>query len=331
MERIGNLFTPIPKNQKSHVRGWALHWADLLDFEPSAIMSKDDSFDEINTLYFEHGVNISPGQLNLFGGLDDDLASRIIEVILNGDIEIVSLDYRMSEMGYVENLRKRLGQKTCSPKMNSVLLDELGRILSHASHLTQMDMFQGSVTIGDSHTTAYAPAGSVVERRNGLTLYGATKKEEFREIVRSYELLGIENVTLVAGSIDIRHHVARQASPETTVEDLVNAYVAEAEWISGEYLCEVELCAPVPVEYEGRKIPQTGFYQGEPFAGSRDQRAVWTALFIEILKDKWQNVVQPPESWYTMDPEAYAATHMELASSVHIAPSSYRRTLGWDV
>jgi hypothetical protein len=331
MERIGNLFTPVPKNQKSHVRGWALHWADLLDFEPSSIMSKDDPFDNVSTLYFEHGVNISPGQLNLFGGLDDNLAERVVEVVLNPGIEIVSLDYTMDEMGYVENLRKRTGQKTCSKLVSGVLLDELDRMLAAATHLTQVDMFQGSVTIGDSHTIAYAPAGSVVERRNGLTLFGATKKGEFTELLKPYELLGIEKVTLVAGSIDIRHHVGRQIDPETTVAEIVDAYVSEAERISGEHLCEVELCVPVPVEYEGRKIPKTGFYKDAPFTGTRDQRADWTALFAERLKASWQNVVQPPEQWYTMDPEAYAQTHMELSSSVHIAPSSYRRTLGWDV
>jgi len=36
-------------------------------------------------------------------------------------------------------------------------------------------------------------------------------------------------------------------------------------------------------------------------------------------------VVAPPSDWYTMDPKAYAETHMEFGSSFHIAPPSYRR------
>lgn len=331
MERIGNPFTSIPKNQKSHVRGWALHWADILDLEPSAIMSKGDSFGDVGTLYFEHGVNISPGQLNLFGGLNDDLASNIIDLILNADINIVSLDFEMTEMRYVENLRKRTGQATCSPLVSDTLLDELERVLASSTSLTQMDRFEGKLTLGDSHSIAFADKGSVVERRNGLTLFGAVKRGEFRKIIEKYEGLGFEQITLVAGSIDIRHHVGRQSSPETTIDELVDAYVSEAKWISGEYLCDVELCAPVPVEYEARKIPKTGEYLGQPYAGSQEQRAAWTQMFIERLKSQCINVVHPPESWYTMDPEAYAQTHMELSSSVHIAPSSYRRTLGWDV
>ena len=324
MEAIGNPFTPVPKNRKSHVRGWTLHWMDLLD-DP-VIMEKGMDFGVPSTLYFEHGVNISPGQLNLFGGLNDEIASNIMDIILNEGIQICSLDFEMAEMKYPENLRKRLKQKTCSEWMNEEMVDELENIFKGAESLKQIDMFKGSVCVGDSHATSYARSGQVVERVNGLTLYSALRDKKFRELLAPYELLSPEVVTLVAGSIDIRHHLMRQDDPHAATRELVDALVQEAQWISGEFLCEVELSVPVPVEFEGRRIPKTGYYKDEPFFGSQRERQELVDVFYEHLNEEWQGaIVHPPAAWYSMNQEDYAKEYMELSSSVHISPHVYRK------
>jgi hypothetical protein len=82
----------------------------------------------------------------------------------------------------------------------------------------------------------------------------------------------------------------------------------------------------VPVEYEDRKLPKTGYYKGTPFYGSRDQRLELTYRFIDRLNKRCSGrIVSPPNSWYTMDGEKYAKTFMENSSSVHISPEYYRR------
>lgn len=327
---IGNPFTPIPKNRKSHVRGWAMHWADLLELPPTCIMSKGDSFSDIDVLYLEHGVNITPGNLNLFGGFNSEIAEALIEIILNSRLRIVSLDHPLPRMEYIENLRKRVNQKTASPLSTLALVDALAKSFSGATHLTQVDMFKGSVTIGDSHSAAYALSGSVVERRNGMTLHGALERGEFMEILKPYADMQIETVTLVAGSVDVRHHLLRQGSPRDAIEELVRRYVLAAEDISCEFLCEVELCVPVPIEHADRKIPQTGFYKDAPFYGSVDDRRKVNEIFEEHLRKLWPGkVVKPPSEFYEMDPEDYASEHMELGGSVHMAPHAYRRVWEW--
>jgi hypothetical protein len=190
--------------------------------------------------------------------------------------------------------------------------------------MTQSDLKRPNVTIGDSHSTAFADAGSAVLRTNGATLYGVIKSGS---VIEQIDALGYEpeRVTLVYGSIDIRHHIARQSDPEQALEQLVADYVKLVKQIKAEYMCEVDVAAPVPVEFEGRRIPKTGFYKDTAFAGSREDRLKWTLKFIELLKSAGIQVVCPPAEWYAMDPELYASTVMELSSSVHIAPMNYRR------
>ena len=71
---------------------------------------------------------------------------------------------------------------------------------------------------------------------------------------------------------------------------------------------------------------KTGFYKGEPFYGTLEDRQNITNEFIMHLQDLLpkEKIVGPPEEWYRMDPEKYAKTYMELSSSFHIAPLYYR-------
>lgn len=317
MNYVFNPFAPVPVNWKSHVRGWATHWAECVN---AHIALKDSDLTLADTLYWDHGVNFGGG-LNLFGGVTADIVERIQQIIDHKG-QLVSLDIPMPN--YAEQLRKRVGQATCSHELTTDLIDAFELKLASAKTLTQASLKLPTVAIGDSHSTAFAAAGSAVLRTNGQTLYGALKNNV---IEQQLDALGYspERVTLVYGSIDIRHHIGRQHTPLSSIEGLCNDYAKKVRLIQGEYLCEVEVAAPVPVEYEGRRIPQTGFYDGKPFAGSQAQRADWTAHFIDQMHSHGIEVVSPPADWYTMDPEEYAKAHMELSSSVHISPMFYRR------
>lgn len=319
---VFNPFSPVPVNPKSHVRGWAIHWAEMMNAE---IASKDTDIINADVLYLDHGVNFSGG-LNLFGGVTGEVMDRL-EDLLFSKATLWSLDIPMPD--YVSQLEKRVGQATCSKRLTPTCLRALRKRFDIGTWLNQADLGTPHVTIGDSHSTAFAPAGSAVLRTNGQTLHGALNKGLIRQQLDSLSVAP-ERVTLVYGSIDIRHHIGRQDDPVIAVLNLANRYAAEVRFIKGEYCCEVEVAAPVPVEYEGRKIPQTGFYEGTPFKGSQAERREWTERFIDCLKTYHGiQVVQPPARWYEMDGKEYAKTCMELGSSVHIAPTHYRR-YGWE-
>jgi hypothetical protein len=314
---IFNPFSGIPANKKSHVRGWAMIWAELLATE---IAAKGEVGDD---LYLDHGVNFG-GSMNLFGGVTTDMIDTLSQLLLSPG-HLTSLDMPMPN--YVEQLSKRLGQATCHPALSD-LLPALSERFGESSYLTMAQLGLKHVTIGDSHASAFSPKGSSVLRTNGATLYGALRDDSIKAQIDSL-VKPPERVTLVYGSIDVRHHLCRQTSPEAALDSLIDEYSRQIQDIQVDYMCEVEVAAPVPVEFEGRKIPKTGFYKDTPFAGTRDQRLALTRRFIRLLQAKGLNTVTPPIDWYDMDGEDYANTCMELSSSVHISPTHYRRYSNW--
>lgn len=320
MKLISNPFSPTPASMRSHVRGWAMHWADCLGAD---IADKEQDLSTASVLYIDHGVNFG-GSLNLFGGVTSEIVTRIEQIIeCKGDL--VSLDLPMPD--YATQLQKRIGQATCHESLTASLIDKFRDRLARSATLTQSDLDTTCAAIGDSHSTAFAAPRSSVLRTNGQTLYGALTKQL---IGPQLDALGssLERVTLVYGSIDIRHHLMRRDSPWQALDELGDRYGEMIRSIKGNYLVDVEVAAPVPVEHEGRKLPQTGYFQGTPFFGTREHRLGLTYRFIEKMHKLGVTVVSPPDDWYSMDGEQYAKTYMEMGGSVHIAPMFYRR-LNW--
>ena len=175
--------------------------------------------------------------------------------------------------------------------------------------------------VGDSHTIAFSSSTDRVYRNDGKTLFGAIKAG-LGSFLRGTTPKG--RVSLCFGSIDIRHHLLRRDNPG--IADLVAKYIEQGNELAD----DVWYCAPVPVEYEDRKIPKSGFYKGTPFYGTFAERRELTDMFINELYKRTDKVIQPPKEWYTMDGEKYAKTYMEFGSSFHIAPPFYRRN-DWGV
>lgn len=317
---IFNPFSGIPAGNRSHVRGWSLVWSELLNIP---IAAKGKSLLDERSLYLDHGINFG-GSMNLFGGVTAEMIDTLTELCLF-EGHLWSLDIPMPN--YAEQLQKRIGQATCHPALKD-LLPRLKDRFSQSNTLTMAELQKPWITIGDSHSVAFSPPGSSVLRTNGATLYGALKA---KSIQAQLDALGYspERVTLVYGSIDIRHHIGRQDNPIDAVIDLCQTYSDTVKTIEDDYLCLVEVAAPVPVEYEGRRLPKTGYYKDTPFAGRQQDRAAWTSLFIDQMQTRGHKIVMPLSAWYCMDPEKYAKTHMEMGSSVHIAPMYYRRYSDW--
>ena len=115
------------------------------------------------------------------------------------------------------------------------------------------------------------------------------------------------------------------------LKSFISEYVNQGKELESEFGCDVHYAAPVPVEFEARRIPKSGFYKKTPFFGSWQERYDLTNRFIdELNKQSGNKVIMPPSGWYTMDSEKYAKTFMEHGSSFHIAPPFYRRN-NWGV
>ena len=308
----------IPVAPKSHTRGWAAMWARQLDAEINHKMTGEVL--KSDYLFIDHGVNFG-GTLNLFGGANEDVYNRVHTMIQHSDI--VSLDIPMPDYGSM--LKQRIGASTTFDKITPEWCDHVSSVLAKCDYVDQAKMCYGNlhnVVIGDSHATAFAGTADQVFRNNGKTLFGVLNYGLSSEL-RGIDIRG-RNIAFQFGSIDIRHHILRN---KADVESMVTEYVNAAKQLD----CQVHFCAPVPIEYEGRRIPKTGFYKGTPFYGTADERREVLNRFIGKLLDLApDNVICPPIDWYTMDPQEYAEKHMELSSSVHIAPIYYRSN-NWGV
>ena len=320
MKYVANLFSPIPKAPKSHVLGWSKYWESQLG---ATILRDLTAVTKNDTIYVDHGVNFSGG-LNLFGGVSDELA-EVITHLTKVKPKLVSLDVPMPDYG--ESLLKRVGAKSTSSLFNKKLADDFCKLLSKAESLIYPSVSPTWISVGYSHTFAYAKPGSVIHRTNGLTLHGLLESwdERFPDLYQP-RYNNLTGVTIVAGSIDVRHHLFRQPDPKKSMLNLVDRLVDRAKVLNDRGF-KVELCVPVPVEYDGRPLPKTGYYKGTPFFGSQSDRSQLTLDMARALKRRWSNVVTPPKPWYNIDPEYYAESVMERGGSVHIAPTHYRSTI----
>lgn len=317
MAIITNPVTNIPVNKKSHTLGWTKVWASQLNADidhkcSTNILNHDQ-------VYVDFGANFS-GSLNLFGGANQEVFERLDTLMKCKNV--TSLDWQFD---ICSSLRKRVGANTTYEGFTDSWFDKFEAFEKNVKFLKQEDLNTNGITVGDSHTIAFSAEGDAVYRNDGKTLFGALRAG-IDTMFRGTQPRG--NVTLSFGSIDIRHHILRQNILKDAlikVEEMIAEYVKQGKELESKYGCAVSYSCPVPVEWEGRRIPKTGFYKGEPFSGSMTERQVVTHKFITELNKHKVDVVEPPSEWYTMDPKKYAETYMEFGSSFHIAPPYYRR------
>ena len=298
---ITGTFSKIPRKKNSHGYGWARTWAENLN------VGINHDADPVEILYLDHGVNFG-GSINLFGGFDEKLKQRVDNFLLAD--KVYSLDIDMPEYGNM--LAKR---KDCPDK------DWCARVQDKcdgAQTMLSTDLDTDWLTIGDSHSAAFAPEGSMVIKTNGLTLNGMIKNNF--QYVRDHmaKCNNLQGITLVFGNIDLRHHICRLGI------DYRDMWI-ELKRFGDSLPIPVEYAVPWPIEFEGRKLPKTGYYKGQPFWGSYYERSQALAGIIETMDMISMNKIMYPNEWLMMNPEVYAKEKMEGTSSVHISPECYRR------
>ena len=304
---ITGTFNRIPKKTSSHSYGWARTWSENLGVE------LNHTNEYCDTVYLLHGANHVGDALNLFGGYNEQLENSIVNFLKAK--EIISLEKPCPPYG-----DKLIGRKDV---VNKKLMEELSERLANVPTLLQTDLGKPWLTVGDSHSAAYSKPNSAVIKQDGTTLYGQIKSD-FAYIRETVAKAGkIDGVTLSLGNIDIRHHILRN---DADWRGMLDAWKAFGDSVG----IPVEYSAPWPIEFEGRRLPKSGWYKGTPFFGSQSARAQLVADWIGYMYDIGMDVVAPPVEWYSVDPTQYAEDYMEKPQSVHLNPMKYRRE-NWGV
>jgi len=302
---IVGTFNRIPKRESSHSLGWAKVWSDMTGEELDTTNSAHD------TVKLLHGANFGGG-LNLFGGFTPELEQSIRNLLQAKSIS--SLEYECPDYGALLIKRKDVKDKELCEHLSDRLRD-IPVIDSHHYNLEHL-------AIGDSHTAAYSPSKSAVIKRDGTTL-NSQIKSDFEYIRGHLEKGNYKSITISLGNIDIRHHVVRLNADYKQMLKQLDTF--------GRSLgIPVEYSAPWPIEYEGRRLPKSGFYKGQPFWGSLEERRKVVSNWKTEMLQLGMDVVLPPEHWYDIDPEQYAKDFMEYRGSVHLSPKYYRRYCQWE-
>jgi hypothetical protein len=318
---IFNPFSPIPKSPKSHTRGGAVIWAQRLNAD---ILTKNDNIMDYDLLFWDHGPNFS-GSPNLFGGVDDDVAQRLIDIVESG-ITVISLEHRLSDCTYTSRINTCKNSKSTSKLVTDEFIEKYNvweKSDLANSTITQQKLGLTESIIGDSHVLAYSKPNQSVYRINGQLLHSALKTG-LLPFIQKYT--SNKKITLCLGSIDVRFHVL--TNKEDPV-DYAQRYIKEIKKLTNDGY-DISVCAVVPIEYEGRRIPNTGKYKKQSFFGDRHARLNWTVAFNSTLISSKVKTIYAPLKWYSMDGEQYAKEYMELGGSVHMSPLSYNSVIDWE-
>ena len=257
---IFNPFTPIPKSNKSHVKGWSIVWSQRLNAD---IATKDIDLLDYEKIYIDHGVNFS-GSLNLFGGFNDEVVSRFYNLndALNNGTKLFSLDRNIHLCHYPDQIIKRIGAKTTSEIVDIDFVTTCSEKLALAKTMLMSDLNLSKSIIGDSHTSAFSIKDQEIYRFNVKTLY-RTLRNGLYDFIKQNIKKKYKEITICLGSIDIRFHCLKPG--RWTAKEFVDKYAKQVLYCQDKLKIKFSVCAPVPIEFEGRKIPGTGQHKGNNF------------------------------------------------------------------
>lgn len=314
---------PISDRLASHRSSWARYWKWVLqtqnpDAEIDILKRGDESkWKDYDRVYFYQGMEWS-GTLNIAGGIQDwhyDRFKAYKELVdlsdSEGKIGLVSLEVPMPD--YYELLKKR-----------KIDLPYLKGLNTHVATAKLPD--SEDIVLGDSHSLSVMDSkGKYVKvyRTDFKTLNGALNLGI--KNVHNIDWSKIKKVTLFFGMIDLRHHVMRHGG-FTAIDKLMERYETQIRELLNDDI-KVELAEMYPMTPNDRKLPKSGYFEGEPFAGTIEERIGCVDYFNKKLSDiadrlkldfyKQPEIFSLPDG--TMD-----VYFMEKPRSVHMSSEFYR-------
>lgn len=316
---IDDVLTSFTTRLDSHRSSWPrMQRCMLQDNGVDAVLSGGDLelLRNADTWFVSHGMEFKDNY-NLNGGWEAVHAERLRIMIDKGFGSVVSLERKLPDL---VTLLKPRAEKS-EHNLTEAEWSELDKIVQQTEAVSHRALWTGDrVVLGDSHSVARYRKGTLVLRHDGLTLYGLLKRG-IKNMMQEGCVDSARELVISAGNIDIRHHLLRLDNPEESIDEMLADLWSQLESLKDEGLImDYEVTAPYPIEFEGRKLPKTGYYKGAPFFGSRDERVRVAAYMNTQMLWRFYKIHHWPQRWYEMDPEKYAQDFMEKPRSVHLSP-----------
>ena len=278
-----------------------------------SVLGKDEDWSNYDVMIIDHGMEFK-GTFNLFGGANDELYHRI-KKFESFEGKIYSAHIPMPDVGELIRSRYKTGTELFRT-LDAELISDKCKKVRHFDIIEKTN----NLLLGDSHSFSMYLPKFMVSRNDGLTMFGALKRG-----LRTFIPNNVTNLILYFGNIDVRHHLCRQEYPEKALKDMIAEYEKQIKNLN--LTGKIELIQVLPIENESRVLPKTGFYKGEPFAGTWEERTSIVELFNSLLeqvcaRNGWR-CYKHPEIYYNQDREL-SFDVMEKPKSVHLSREYYR-------
>ena len=309
-------FIPIAKRPASHRGAQGVMYGNMIkekyghcDINYGGEIKDHNDYD---SLWVYHGNDWSGG-INMFGGVYGFpyVKNTVNFSQFKGKVYSIGIDFPP----YHQMVKSKLdsAKKEVQPEWHDVDLENLERMFEEAERIDYPNKTK-KLVVGDSHSICMYRPGWTVNSVPFKTLNGA-----LNEGLESFIKIETEGpVEFYFGNIDIRHHVCRlEVGWEKSVKDLAERYVTEVNNLS----VPGRIYELLPIENETRKIPKSGFYNGQPFHGTWEERNNARKLFNEIIHDsglgiKWTNYLLNKKGELDFD-------YMEKPQSIHLSRKYY--------
>ena len=302
-------FIPIAKRPGSHRGAQGVIYGDQIreehghcDVNYGGVITDHNSYD---ALWVYHGSDYSGG-LNMFGGV---YGFPYVENTVNfskfeGKVYSIGMDFPP----YHDMIKNKLAsaKREVQPEWADVDLKNLERMFNEAERIDYINP-KPKVVIGDSHSICMYRPGWTVNSVPFKTLNGALNEGFDKFIPHDYEEL-----ECYFGNIDVRHHAIRL---EQNVEDLADRYIEEANKYNA------KIYELLPIEDVSRRIPQSGFYKGQPFYGSWKERNDWRNQFNDYIEKEY-GIIRWTQYLYNQEGKL-DFKYMEKPQSIHLSREFY--------
>jgi hypothetical protein len=312
---IDDVVTTFSDREASHKSAWTYMLASQLKSIgiSATVLTKHDNVHDFDVWMIALPMEFA-GSYNLFGGANDEPAARI-QRLLDYKGQLYCINREAPKVGaFVES---RL--KSCSDNWRALDIPQLNNICENIETI-DLTLDSSTFILGDSHSVSVYVPGSNISRNDGKTLFGIMK-----EGMNTYIPEGTDHLISYFGNIDVRHHLCRQSNPLESVKKLVADYFEHLKSLN---IKKIEVVKLLPIEFEGRRIPKTGWYKDAPFAGTQVERTQLMELFNSevdgLSKEYGFGVISWPSSWYDINPELFANKYMERPGSVHLSREFYQ-------
>ena len=315
MDIINCPFIPIAKRAASHRGAQGVIYGDQIkqefgqcDVNYGGTIHNHNVYD---TMWVYHGNDWSGG-LNMFGGM---YGFPYVQNTVNfskfkGKVYSIGIDFPP----YHEMVKSKLesAKKEVQPEWYDVDLNNLERMYNEAITIKYPHTTKKMV-VGDSHAICLYRPGWNVNSIPFKTCNGALS-----DGLETYVDLDVDQLEFYFGNIDIRHHLCRlEGDLKENVIKLAERYVAEVRNLS----VPARIYELLPIENESRKIPKSGWYKGQPFWGSWEERNTARNIFNQYIEDaglliKWTDYLINGKGELDFK-------YMEKPKSIHLSREFY--------